>query len=106
MLDFIVMQMSRGECEKSIIKNTKLLKVKYNWWKNLTKKNHFTKSVNYSLIYWSNKKCVMLFAFFVQLALSDEYVNEHCKILKSKGPLKTPVEQDEVFFYVIDSRHS
>jgi len=32
----------------------------------------------------------------VQLALSDEYINEHRKILKSRGPLKTPVEQDEV----------
>lgn len=30
-----------------------------------------------------------------QLALSDEYVNEHRKILKFKEPLKTPVEQDE-----------
>ena len=42
----------------------------------------------------------MWFASYVQLALSDEYVNEHRKILKSKGPLKTPVEQDEVNVFI------
>ena len=36
------------------------------------------------------------FASYVQLALSDKYVNEHRKILKSKAPIKNPVEQDEV----------
>jgi len=45
------------------------------------------------------------FASYVQLALSDEYVNEHRKILKFKEPLKTPVEQDEVnFFHLINFR--
>ena len=55
-------------------------------------------------LYCLIKMCIW-FASYVQLALSDEYVNEHRKILKFKEPLKTPVEQDEVnFFHLINFR--
>lgn len=40
-------------------------------------------------------------ASYVQLALSDKYVNEHRKILKSKAPIKNPVEQDEVNWIIL-----